>query len=242
MYKAVQAGWVSFNPRRGGFRVESDRSELWWHSVPLAFRGHARRERTVRGLPAGKGVCVRAPFTLLGSTGSPPTQVKRMCRFVQVLFYSVETSTREKCVLVAQSRRWHVLCLLPLASCSKCGAGIRHGVNLSREGCEQAEKLWFYHLRNVLPVSFLCFEIWGLERRGVACAWLRPTTDVAGLLSCRNSKAIVSGRLITLFCERKGLVWCEVSLNGTYLCVFTLQPLNCAPTTALDTPISKAIY
>lgn len=88
---------------------------------------------------------------------------------------------------------------------------------------------------------FLCCVPRGLggERLGGLGQGAPPTSQ--GFASCRNSGATVSRRLKTFLSERKGLLQCEMSLRGSYLCIFTLQPLNCAPAIVPNVPISKAL-
>lgn len=129
---------------------------------------------------------------LLIFMGLPPTQVKHVCQFVQVLFYLLETNISNKCMLVVQSPGDDTSCILQVIA--RYGAGVWHRVHLSRERCDLAGRQALYHLRNLLPViaPLLC----DLRSGGRAVGWARSrhATDVAGLSSCRNSDAVVSRR------------------------------------------------
>lgn len=106
--------WL-INLTGGSFWMEYNKLKLWSHSVILTFHGHSFWEGTIGGLQHAKEfVCkhlshCRFPW-------HSHLWVKCACPCIQVLFHRWETNTTDKCMLMVQARRWHIHCLLPLAS------------------------------------------------------------------------------------------------------------------------------
>lgn len=108
--------WQSLiNLTGGSFWMEYSKLKSWLHSVILAFHGHSFWERTIGRLQYAKEFGCKH-LSHCRFPWHSQLWVKCVCPCIQVPFYWWETNTTERRMLVVQARRWHILCLLPLAS------------------------------------------------------------------------------------------------------------------------------